>query len=91
MITDLAKNNIIKCYNDEVRKVRVNGNTVIETFVIKSVDKDTLTIEFDVPNTVASITKLETLDADNNILGTSNLYVTISNDTRFKYQVKVGN
>jgi|GEM_PF-3924134 len=91
MITDLAKNNIANCYNDEVKKVRVNGNVVLETFVIKEVDKDTVTIEFDVPNTVASITKLETLDADNNILGTSNLYVTISNDTRFKYQVKVGN
>ncbi|WP_022795783.1 hypothetical protein [Bavariicoccus seileri] len=91
MITDLAKNNIANCYNDEVKKVRVNGNIVIDAFVIKAVDNDTLTIEFDVPNTVISITKLETLDADNNILGTSNLYVTISNDTRFKYQLKVGN
>lgn len=91
MITDLAKNNLANCYNDKIEKVRVNENVVIDVFVIKTVDKDTLTIEFDVPNTVTSITKLETLDADNNILGTSNLYVTISNDTRFKYQVKVGN
>lgn len=91
MITDLAKNNLANCYNDKIKKVRVNENVVIDVFVIKTVDKDTLTIEFDVPNTVTSITKLETLDADNNILGTSNLYVTISNDTRFKYQVKVGN
>ena len=69
----------------------MNGNVVVETFVIKEVDADTLTIEFDVPISVTAITKLEILDSDDNILGNSNLYVTISNDTRFKYQVKVGN
>ena len=91
MITDLAKNKLANCYNEAVKKVRVNGNVVVETFVIKEVDKDTLTIEFDVPISVTAITKLEILDSDDNILGNSNLYVTISNDTRFKYQVKVGN
>lgn len=91
MISNFGKNKIAQGYSDLIAKIKINGSVIIESFDIKKVDEDTLTIEFIVPNGMTQISKLETLDASDTVLGVSNLYVSISNDTRFKYQVKVGN
>lgn len=91
MISDFGKNKIAQDYSDLIAKIKINSNVMIETFDIKVVENDTLTIEFIVPNGITQITKIETADIDNNILAVSNLFVSISNDTKFKYQVKVGN
>lgn len=90
MITELGKNKVVQSYNESISKIRLNETIIVEIFDVKSSIGDTLTIEFIVPDGITQISKLETLDTDNNVLSVSGLYVSISNDTRFKYQVKVG-
>lgn len=90
MITEFGKNKAAQSYNESISKIRINETIIVETFDVKSSIGDTLTIEFIVPDGITQISKLETLDTDNNVLSVSSLYVSISNDTRFKYQVKVG-
>ena len=90
MITEFGKNKVVQSYNESISKIRLNETIIVETFDVKSSIGDTLTIEFIVPDGISQISKLETLDTDNNVLSVSSLYVSISNDTRFKYQVKVG-
>ncbi|MDN6070598.1 MAG: hypothetical protein L0I48_05315 [Lactococcus plantarum] len=90
MITEFGKNKVVQSYNESISKIRLNETIIVETFDVKSSIGDTLTIEFIVPDGIQQISKLETLDTDNNVLSVSSLYVSISNDTRFKYQVKVG-
>ena len=90
MITEFGKNKVVQSYNESISKFRLNETIIVETFDVKSSIGDTLTIEFIVPDGIQQISKLETLDTDNNVLSVSSLYVSISNDTRFKYQVKVG-
>lgn len=90
MITEFGKNKVVQSYNESISKIRLNETIIVETFDVKSSIGDTLTIEFIVPDDISQISKLETLDTDNNVLSVSSLYVSISNDTRFKYQVKVG-
>lgn len=90
MITELGKNKVVQSYNESISKIRLNETIIVEIFDVKSSIGDTLTIEFIVPDGITQISKLETLDTDNNVLSVSSLYVSISNDTRFKYQVKVG-
>lgn len=89
MITDLTKNLIAVHYEDKITSVRLNESIIVDEFEASEVDKDTVIVEFNVPNEINQITRLEILN-DEDVLSNSNLFVPVEADTRFKYTMRVG-
>lgn len=89
MITELTKNLIAVHYEDQITSVRLNESIIVDEFEASEVDKDTVTVEFNVPNEINQIIRLEILN-DEDVLSDSNLFVPVEADTRFKYTMRVG-
>lgn len=71
-------------------KVRINGSHIITTFTSKTVDENEANIIYDVAfGSVDSVTKIELMDDENNVLSTTNLFIPIPDDTQIRHRIPV--
>ena len=71
-------------------KVRINGSHFVTTFTSKTVDENEANIIYDVAfGSVDTVTKIELMDDENNVLSTTNLFIPIPDDTQIRHRIPV--
>jgi len=88
MITAEGLNQIATNFKSLVKEVLLNGTIGVEDFVLEEVTGQVYTLEFDVPNGVTNLARLEILDVDNQVIASNDLFLSIDQDARFKYILK---
>ena len=85
MITANGLNQIATNFESLVATVLLNGSVKVTEFTLEKVENHIYTLEFDIPASVTNLTRLEVLDANDNVIATNDLFVPIDQDARFKY------
>ena len=70
-----------------ITTIRLNGELVVSEFSSK-VEESILLIEFEVPEEISVLRKLEFYDEES-LLSECKVYVPINGNTLFKYRIKV--
>ena len=91
MVTDSGLKQMASSFKDKVQAVRLNEQVVLTDFIIDEITAALCTVEFDVPNDISLLSRMELIGADNLVLTDNTLYVPIENDTRFRYTLRFDN
>lgn len=83
VLTNYVAENVI----NKIDRARLNNTTVV-TIRKQRTDNNVL-IDFQVPDGIREISKIEILDNTSQVLSRMDLYVPIETNTRFKYKLEV--
>jgi len=87
MITDIFKSKVNLEIKNMITSIRLNDEVIVSEF--SSVcDGATLLIEFEVPEQISILRKLEFYDEES-LLSECKVYVPINGNTLFKYRIEV--
>lgn len=89
MITNHGRTAILTDYDSRVISIRLNSSITVSDFLIKEVEAQIYTIEFDIPEGISNLTIVELLDSNNNVLSRANLFVPVDINTRYKHVTRV--
>nr|DAK08300.1 MAG TPA: hypothetical protein [Bacteriophage sp.] len=87
MLQNTMTNYVAESIVNKIDRARLN-NTSIVTIRKQRTDNDVL-IDFQVPDGIREVSKIELLDNTSQVLSRMDLYVPIETSTRFKYKLEV--
>jgi hypothetical protein len=87
VITESLKTKVNTAIKEMVTAIRLNGEIPINEFS-SVVEGSILLIEFEIPEEIAILRKLEFYDKES-LLSECKVYVPISGNTLFKYRIEV--
>ena len=87
MLQNTMTNYVAESIVNKIDRARLN-NTSIVTIRKQRTDNDVL-IDFQVPDGIREVSKIELLDSTSQVLTQMDLYVPIETSTRFKYKLEV--
>ena len=87
MLQNVLTNYVAENVINKIDRARLNNTTVV-TIRKQRTDNNVL-IEFQVPDGIREISKIEILDNTSQVLSRMDLYVPIETNTRFKYKLEV--
>lgn len=87
MITESLKSKTNHAIKQMITTIRLNGELVVSEFS-SEVEESILLIEFEVPEEISVLRKLEFYDEES-LLSECKVYVPINGNTLFKYRIEV--
>lgn len=83
--------NVASFVASDIAKVRLNGSAVLSSFTVKSTSANLVTVEYTVPAGMLTetITKVELLDANSNVLTSAAVYIPIGDSLMLKHTLTV--
>ncbi|WP_315006462.1 hypothetical protein [uncultured Granulicatella sp.] len=87
MLQNVLTNYVAENVINKIDRARLNNTTVV-TIRKQRTDNNVL-IDFQVPDGIREISKIEILDNTSQVLSRMDLYVPIETNTRFKYKLEV--
>lgn len=87
MLQNVLTNYVAENVINKIDRARLNNTTVV-TIRKQRTDNNVL-IDFQVPDGMREISKIEILDNTSQVLSRMDLYVPIETNTRFKYKLEV--
>ena len=87
MLQNVLTNYVAENVINKIDRARLNNTTVV-TIRKQRTDNNVL-IDFQVPDGIREISKIEILDNTSQVLSRMDLYVPIETNTRFKYKLVV--
>lgn len=87
MLQNIMTNYVAESIVSKIDRARLN-NTSIVTIRKQRTGNDVL-IDFQVPDGIREVSKIELLDSASQVLTCMDLYVPIETSTRFKYKLEV--
>ena len=87
MLQNVLTNYVAENVINKIDRARLNNTTVV-TIRKQRTDNNVL-IDFQVPDGIREISKVEILDNTSQVLSRMDLYVPIETNTRFKYKLEV--
>lgn len=87
MLQNTMTNYVAESIVNKIDRARLN-NTSIVTIRKQRADNNVL-IDFQVPDGIREVSKIELLDNTSQVLSRMDLYVPIETNTRFKYKLEV--
>lgn len=87
MLQNTMTNYVAESIVNKIDRARLN-NTSIVTIRKQRTGNDVL-IDFQVPDGIREVSKIELLDSASQVLSRMDLYVPIETSTRFKYKLEV--
>lgn len=87
MLQNTMTNYVAESIVNKIDRARLN-NTSIVTIRKQRMDNNVL-IDFQVPDGIREVSKIELLDNTSQVLSRMDLYVPIETNTRFKYKLEV--
>ena len=87
MLQNILTNYVAENVINKIDRARLNNTTVV-TIRKQRTDNNVL-IDFQVPDGIREISKIEILDNTSQVLSRMDLYVPIETNTRFKYKLEV--
>jgi hypothetical protein len=87
MLQNTMTNYVAESIVNKIDRARLN-NTSIVTIRKQRTNNDVL-IDFQVPDGIREVSKIELLDSTSQVLTQMDLYVPIETSTRFKYKLEV--
>lgn len=87
MIQNVLTNYVAENVINKIDRARLNNTTVVT--IRKQRTGNNLLIDFQVPDGMREISKIEILDNTSQVLSRMDLYVPIETNTRFKYKLEV--
>ena len=85
MLQNVLTNYVAENVINKIDRARLNNTTVV-TIRKQRTDNNVL-IDFQVPDGIREISKIEILDNTSQVLSRMDLYVPIETNTRFKYKL----
>lgn len=87
MLQNVLTNYVAENVINKIDRARLNNTTVV-TIRKQRTDNNVL-IDFQVPDGIREVSKIELLDNTSQVLSRMDLYVPIETSTRFKYKLEV--
>lgn len=87
MLQNVLTNYVAENVINKIDRARLNNTTVV-TIRKQRTDNNVL-IDFQVPDGIREVSKIELLDNASQVLSRMDLYVPIETNTRFKYKLEV--
>lgn len=87
MLQNVLTNYVAENVINKIDRARLNNTTVV-TIRKQRTDNNVL-IDFQVPDGIREVSKIEILDNTSQVLSRMDLYVPIETNTRFKYKLEV--
>ena len=87
MLQNTMTNYVAESIVNKIDRARLNNMSVV-TIRKQRTDNDVL-IDFQVPDGIREVSKIELLDSASQVLSRMDLYVPIETSTRFKYKLEV--
>ena len=87
MLQNVLTNYVAENVINKIDRARLNNTTVVN--VRKQRTDNNVLIDFQVPDEIREISKIEILDNTSQVLSRMDLYVPIETNTRFKYKLEV--
>ncbi len=87
MLQNVLTNYVAENVINKIDRARLNNTTVVT--VRKQRTDNNVLIDFQVPDGIREISKIEILDNTSQVLSRMDLYVPIETNTRFKYKLEV--
>lgn len=87
MLQNVLTNYVAENVINKIDRARLNNTTVVT--IRKQRTENNVLIDFQVPDGIREISKIEILDNTSQVLSRMDLYVPIETNTRFKYKLEV--
>ena len=87
MLQNVLTNYVAENVINKIDRARLNNTAVVN--VRKQRTDNNVLIDFQVPDEIREISKIEILDNTSQVLSRMDLYVPIETNTRFKYKLEV--